>query len=193
MAKWPKSSGALRTGGPGGEREHVRENCIKDKAAKAFFSQLGQWGTSYLQHMSRMSLANLFIYVPLHHTHTHSRFLHFVELSSRTSQKGECAFRCYTTLFATASLAFNCFALLGKGQELSGRKRPSDQTWDACREDMVSVHKLMFLSRWSSFLLLWEMMKFAFCRSSLLSQWIQWDLCPPDAKACALLHRIRPA
>lgn len=54
--------------------------------------------------------------------HTHSRFLHFVELSSRTSQKGECAFRCYTTLFATASLAFNCFALLGKGQELPGRK-----------------------------------------------------------------------
>lgn len=78
--------------------------------------------------------------------HTHSRFLHFAELSSKTSQKGECAFRCYTTLFATVSLAFNCFTLLGKGQELSGRKRPSDQTWDACREDMVSIHKLMLLT-----------------------------------------------
>lgn len=78
--------------------------------------------------------------------YTHSRFLHFAELSNKTSQKGESAFRCYTTLFAAASLAFNCFALLGKGQELSGRKRTSDQTWDACREDMVSIHKLMLLT-----------------------------------------------
>lgn len=125
------------------------------------------------------------------HTHT-ADFFTLLSSPARQVKKGN-VHSGVTPLFATASLAFNCFALLGKGQELSGRKRPSDQTWDACREDMVSVHKLMFLSRRSSFLLLWEMMKFAFCRSSLLSQWIQWNLYPPDAKACALLHHIRPA
>lgn len=90
LAKWPKSSGALRTGGPGGEREHVWENCIKDKAAKAFFSQLGQWGTSYLQHMSRMSLANLFIYVPLHHTHTQQISSLCWALQQDKSKRGMC-------------------------------------------------------------------------------------------------------
>lgn len=145
LAKWPKSSGAMRTEGPGGERGHVMENCTKDKAAKVFFHS---WVSGEQATFSICPGCHWPICSSTFHstTHTHSRFLHFAELSSKTSQKGECAFRCYTTLFATASLAFNCFALLGKGQELSGRKRPWGQTWDACREDMGSIHKLMLLT-----------------------------------------------
>jgi len=77
-----------------------------------------------------MTLVNLFIRVLLPpYTETEKdRLLHFAVLASKPSQKGKDVLKCYTTLIATVRLAVICSLLLGKGQQFSGRKMPSNQT-----------------------------------------------------------------
>lgn len=98
------------------------------KMTQAFFTA-GSVGDKHLQHMSKMTLANLSIHVPLPpHTQTEKdRLLHFAVLSSEPNQNGKGVLKCHTTLFAIVRLAVICSLLLGKGQQFSEKKMSSNQ------------------------------------------------------------------
>lgn len=158
LARWPKSSDAMRIRGPGGERGHVLGNYTKDGAAKV---SLHSWvsGGKHIQDDIRQSACPR----PPHHTHTDGRtdFLTLLGSPEYQVKKGN------VHLMSQHPVCHGQLPAVGRGQEFLGRKnhrpKPGRYAWQL-------LHLFISKCSWPRFLCL-------FCWGCLVCAGLPFPLC----------------